>query len=149
VVISNRNSFWTLFDKIASVYFIWKIYLYFSIGNGQPGEPALCQLYRHTFVHYSTLLQPSLLEYSCKWLPSLTDDYAGVIPLDVADVTVVTVTRLNRCSRHVAPFTCARNTQKKTTLSISLDDEIGFLKSREITLWARTPAKAERSPTLL
>ena len=23
---------------------------YFSIGNGQPGEPALCQLYRHTFV---------------------------------------------------------------------------------------------------
>jgi len=27
-----------------------KIYLYFSIGNGQPREPALCQLYRHTFV---------------------------------------------------------------------------------------------------
>ena len=27
-----------------------KIYLYFSIGNGQPSEPALCQMYRHTFV---------------------------------------------------------------------------------------------------
>ena len=26
------------------------VYLYFSIGNGQPREPALCQLYRHTFV---------------------------------------------------------------------------------------------------
>ena len=24
----------------------------FSIGNGQPGEPALCQLYRHTLVPY-------------------------------------------------------------------------------------------------
>jgi len=32
---SNRNSFRVLFDKIAFVYFIWKIYLYFSIGNGQ------------------------------------------------------------------------------------------------------------------
>jgi len=27
-----------------------KIYLYFCIGNGQSREPALCQLYRHTFV---------------------------------------------------------------------------------------------------
>jgi len=41
-----------LFDKIAIIYFIWKIYLYVSIGNGQPREPALCQLYRHTFVPY-------------------------------------------------------------------------------------------------
>ena len=51
--ISNHNSFRVLFDKIASVYFIRKIYLYFSIGNGQPMEPALCQLYRHTFVPYT------------------------------------------------------------------------------------------------
>jgi len=36
--------------KIASVYFISEIYLYFSIGNGRPREPALCRLYRHTFV---------------------------------------------------------------------------------------------------
>jgi len=41
-----------MFYKIASVCFISKIYLYFSIGNGQPREPALCQLYRHTFVSY-------------------------------------------------------------------------------------------------
>jgi len=56
VVISNHNSFRVLFDKIASVYFVYsvyfmrKIYPYFSIGNGRPREPALCQLYRHTFV---------------------------------------------------------------------------------------------------
>jgi len=42
-----------LFDKIASVYFIRKIYFYFSIGNGQPREPALRQLYRHTVVPYT------------------------------------------------------------------------------------------------
>jgi len=29
------------------------MYLYFSTGNGQPREPALCQLYRHTFVPYT------------------------------------------------------------------------------------------------
>ena len=49
-LISNHNSFRTLFDKIVSVCYIWKIYLYFSIGNGQPWDPALCRLYRHTFV---------------------------------------------------------------------------------------------------
>jgi len=52
LLISNHDSFWVLFDKIVSVYFIWKIYLYLGIGNGQPKEPALCQLYRHTFVPY-------------------------------------------------------------------------------------------------
>jgi len=30
-----------------------KRYSYFSIGDGQPRKPALCQLYRHTFVHYT------------------------------------------------------------------------------------------------
>jgi len=45
-----------LFDKIASVYFIGKIYKYFSIGNVQPREPALCQLYRRTFVPYAALV---------------------------------------------------------------------------------------------
>jgi len=40
------------FFGIASVHFIWKIYLDFSIENGQPRKPALCQLYRHTFVPY-------------------------------------------------------------------------------------------------
>ena len=36
LVISNQNSLRVLFDKIASVYFIWKyIYHYFSNGNGQ------------------------------------------------------------------------------------------------------------------
>ena len=53
LVISNHNSFRVPFDKIVSVYFIWKIYLYFMIGNGQPREPALCQLHRHMFVPFS------------------------------------------------------------------------------------------------
>ena len=53
MVISNPHSFRVLFDKIASIYFIRKIYLYSSIGNDQPREPALCQLYRHTFVPYA------------------------------------------------------------------------------------------------
>ena len=82
MVISNHNSFRVLFDKIASVYFIWKICLYFSqidwiktwrlrqafivfiiytirfsTGNGQLGKPALCRLYRHAFVsaHFRSL----------------------------------------------------------------------------------------------
>jgi len=40
--------------EVASVYFTCRIglYLYFSTGNGQPTKPALCQLYRHTFVPY-------------------------------------------------------------------------------------------------
>ena len=56
MVISNYNGFRVLFDKFASVCFLWKIYLYFSIRNDQPREPSLCQLYRHTFVPYSTYI---------------------------------------------------------------------------------------------
>ena len=51
LVISNHNM---VFVKMASSYFICRIYLYFSIGNDQPREPAQCKLYRHTFVRYST-----------------------------------------------------------------------------------------------
>jgi len=58
LVISNHNSFRLLFDKIAYVYFILEIFLYFSIGNGQPRELALCQLYRHAFVPYVDLRLP-------------------------------------------------------------------------------------------
>jgi len=42
LLISNHNSFQVHCDKTASIYFIRKIYIYFSIGNGQPIEPALC-----------------------------------------------------------------------------------------------------------
>jgi len=56
LVIANHNTFRVLFDKIASVHFIWKMYLYFSIVNGQPREPALCQLYRHTIAAAAPLL---------------------------------------------------------------------------------------------
>ena len=30
------------------------MYSYFSTGNGQPTEPALCQLYRHAFVRHAS-----------------------------------------------------------------------------------------------
>jgi len=39
-----------MFDKISFVYFTGKMHLSFSIGNGQPREPALYQLYRRTVV---------------------------------------------------------------------------------------------------
>ena len=40
---------WCL-TKLLPYILFEKYNLYFSIGNGQPREPALCQLYRHTFV---------------------------------------------------------------------------------------------------
>ena len=42
-----------------------KIYLYFSTGNAQPREPALCQLYRHTFVLYKAAVRFQLIWKSC------------------------------------------------------------------------------------
>jgi len=55
LVISNRNGFRLLFGEIAAVYFIRKkIFFYLSTGNCQPSEPALSQLYRHTFVPHSS-----------------------------------------------------------------------------------------------
>jgi len=64
LLMSNHNSFCMVFDRIAYVYFMWKIYLYFSIGNGQPCELALCQLYRRTFVPY---WRPMYLVFSALW----------------------------------------------------------------------------------
>ena len=60
------NSFRVLFDNIASVYFILKIDLYFSVGNGQHREPPVCQLYRHTFVPYMRVItsQPTRMPKS-------------------------------------------------------------------------------------
>jgi len=44
-----------LFDKIASAYILFEKYIcFFTVGNGQSRELALCQLYRHTFVPYNT-----------------------------------------------------------------------------------------------
>jgi len=78
LVISKHNSFRVLFDKITSVYFIWKIYLYFSIGNGQPREPALCQLYRHTFVTYWLQTLQRTTSLSCKHVYSNGTVHTGV-----------------------------------------------------------------------
>jgi len=56
LLISNHNSFreCCLIKSLSYILFE-KYILYFSIGNGQPTEQALCQLcqlYRHTFVPY-------------------------------------------------------------------------------------------------
>jgi len=50
---ANRNIFRVLFDKIVFVHLKNILILIFSIINGQPREPALCQLYRRTFVPYA------------------------------------------------------------------------------------------------
>ena len=62
LVISSHNSFRVLSDKVASVYLIWKMYLYFSSKNGQPREPARCQLYRRAENFYFLVL----LEYTAQ-----------------------------------------------------------------------------------
>ena len=78
------------FDKIASVYFIGKIYLYFSIGNGQPREPALCRLYRHTFVPY-------IHRYAAVYL--LGDLTATLLPVGYHKLLSTSIdTSLDRCS---------------------------------------------------
>ena len=59
LVITNHNSFRALLDKIAPYILFEEHIFYFSIGNGQPREPALCQLYRHTFVPYTRAFQLS------------------------------------------------------------------------------------------
>ena len=45
MLISNRNSFRVLFDKLLPCVLFEK-----NIFYGQPGESALCQLYRHSVV---------------------------------------------------------------------------------------------------
>jgi len=42
-----------MFDKIAANNFSLKIILYFCFAIGQLYEPALCHVYRHTFVRCS------------------------------------------------------------------------------------------------
>ena len=41
------------------MFYLKNTCLYYSIGNGQPRKPALCQLYRHTIVPYREYGEPS------------------------------------------------------------------------------------------
>ena len=51
LVVSNCDSFRVLLDKIASVYFIRKKYInILALEMASPWEPALYELYQHTFV---------------------------------------------------------------------------------------------------
>ena len=80
------------------------MYLYFSIGNGQPGEPALCQLYRHTFVPYGIsgsrplqLLQLAVVRRSTFYNGRTQDCHPSRISRDVPDLCRV-VPRPSRTS---------------------------------------------------
>ena len=66
--ISNRKNFRALFDKIASVRFISKIY--FIVGKGRPREPTPSQLYRRTFVHG----RPHIGANGVSWPPGKMDE---------------------------------------------------------------------------
>ena len=59
-VISSNNRLRVLFDKIATVYFSGKIYLYFSTGNGQPREP--CSIVPVGSAHFRSLALPGRLQ---------------------------------------------------------------------------------------
>ena len=55
LVISNHNSFRVLFDRIASVYSIWKKYFYiFALEMASPGNQHCANCVGHTFVPYIT-----------------------------------------------------------------------------------------------
>ena len=59
-VISSNNRLRVLFDKIATVYFSGKIYLYFSTGNGQPREP--CSIVPVGSAHFRSVPLPGRLQ---------------------------------------------------------------------------------------
>ena len=96
LVISNHNISRVLFDKIASVYSIWKIYQYFSTGHGRLGEPALCQLYRHTFVLYVPRGRGSLTEVR----DILENAECGLAERDVTIASVRSVPLGEHCQQH-------------------------------------------------
>jgi len=63
------------------------LHLYFTTGNGQTREPALCQLYRHTFISYRPRGNVVYTVYSCNassWID-----------------TVLLCMSLKPCSRHM------------------------------------------------
>jgi len=129
LVISNNSSFRVLFDKIASVYFIWKMYLYFSIGNGQPREPSLCQLYRHTFVPYNLFLPSAKLGHH--WLRVLER------------ITFEVATLMYRALHGSAPpylassFTCVADMPHRRRLRSASTEQLDVPTCRRSTIWGR------------
>ena len=60
-ILKTQSAFWSFqtitvseccLIKLLPYYIVGVCEKYFSIGNNQPREPALCQLYRHTFIPY-------------------------------------------------------------------------------------------------
>jgi len=83
-----------------------KIHLYFSIGNGQPSEPALCQLYRHTFVlypvHVSLAIPERYLADLC--VPAASTDGRRQSRSAVSGVLLVPSTRTSTGQRSFAAY---------------------------------------------
>ena len=122
LVISNHNSFRMLFDKISSESFIWKMYLYFSIGNDQLGEPALCQLYRHTFVPYTPDVLKNMLSkvlrtcISTGYVTALRNTYVARILLNDTEVCSTAFSR--KCEQcHVVSWRRKLNRDLFNTVS--------------------------------
>ena len=75
MVISNRNSFQVLFDKIASVYFFWKIYNILALEMTGPGNRHCASCIGTLSVSLSALLYPTSLssaqlglQWTVSWL---------------------------------------------------------------------------------
>jgi len=128
---SNRNSFRVMFDRIASVYFIREIYFYCSIGNRQAREPALCQLYRHTFVRYVTVRCPSVrlsrrstAAATCSWIAAARARATGRLSISAAVSG----------QRHAA----IRGTRVNADLFINVRIYIGWSDDSEsmVTIWS-------------
>jgi len=108
LVISNHNSFRLPFDKISAIYFILKIYLYFITGNGQPMEPALYQLYWHTFIPYRADMSGEGVWFYC---------YLGEVWLVESEVDVWMLNDIQSTTWHRQHSTAAVHTHRHTTLS--------------------------------
>jgi len=72
LVISNHNSFRVLYAKIASVYFIRKTYLYFSIGNGQPSTVP------NVSAHFRSLLPMKQINETSRRVPKLKAQFVKI-----------------------------------------------------------------------
>jgi len=91
--------FRVLSDKIASVLFC-RIYSQFRIGNGQPTrKPALCQLYRHTFVPHHLCFRVKAETHVCVECGSDFSQRRDRVGVTLAEVDLVGDVYLHTATR--------------------------------------------------
>ena len=90
-------------------YFILKISLYFSIGNGQSREPAMCQLYRYTFNTHCTTVSIGVI-LSFFWLPRLR--WRTWWSLELADYACNDTVK----QRRLINYNCLHPSYRQTTI---------------------------------